>query len=344
MQINLNESIVPPYIPLAIAELCLGEEIPEHVIFSELDFSIHQLRNQNFRLSYSDMRNIVTNCRSVQSLDHLSIKIGQYIQLHHLGLIGEILQHCQTLSDALYILERYSILIDPTLWLKVEQQGSFVILHYRKMIPLDDLYQHSQEVVSSIIAKIITQLFDVKDLQLDFEFASPDYAKQFNFLNCSVRWDQAETRIFFPISELNKPSTITLNNSNFLELKLQAEHEFKKNFNVKEYWIFRVLSLIHSHIHAPLNAKDFAQLLLVSRSTFFRKLNEYQINYEQLIQQVRMDVASKYLKQNKGSIHTLSDYLGFSHPSNFIKSFQQFFGVTPKQWQNLYFETLALSE
>lgn len=344
MQINLNEPIVPTYIPHAIAEACLLEHIPENIIFSSLNLSIQELRNQHYQLTYSEMCTIVSNCLTAQNSNKLSIKIGQHIQLNHLGIIGQLLKYSPTLADALYILERYYVLIDPTLWLQIEQKGQFIVIRYRKMIPLDDLYQHSQEVIGILIAQIITKLFNINDLQLDFEFSIPEYVKQLNFLRCPIRWEQAESRLIFPKAELNKTPISAPDTETFLLLKQQAENELKVFFNIKKYWIFRVLTLIHSNINAPLKANDFAALLLISRSTFFRKLNEHQTNYEDLIQRVRMDVASKYLKQNKGSINLLSDYLGFSHPSNFIKSFQLFFGLTPKQWQNSYFETLSLSD
>lgn len=343
MQFDFHESFLPTYIPKAIVELCLQENIPEDKIFAQLDISINELRNKYFKLTYSQMNILVSNCLSALTLNKLSIKVGQHIQLGDLGLVGQTLLHSPTLRDALYILERYSVLVDPALWFKVEAQDQFIIIRYRKMIPLGDIYQYSQEVISFLLIRLLTQLFKIENIQLDLEFSIPSYARQLSFLKCSISWEQAETRLVLPIEDLNKISIINQDEVKFCQLKILAENDFKAFFSVKKYWIFRVLSLIHSNLNAPLKAQDFSELLFISRSTFFRKLQEYQTNYDDLIQHARMDFASNYLIQKKGSISTLSYYLGFSHPSNFIKSFKDFFGLTPKQWQKLHVETIALS-
>ena len=345
MHIDFHESFLPSYIPRAIVEFCLQEHISEDVIFAQLELCIQQLRDPHFKLTYSEMSILVGNCLSALDLNQLSIKVGQHIQLQDLGLVGQLLQHCPTLKDALYVLERYSVLIDPALWFKVEKDQDYFVIRYRKMIPLGDIYQYSQEVISILLIRLLSQLFDIENLQLHFEFSIPSHAKQLHFLPCSISWNQPETQLIIhdPKHSSNIGQAVSSNSSSeFLQLKQQAESQFKDFFRVKKYWIFRVLSLIHSHLHQPLKAEDLAALLFTSRSTFFRKLYDYHTNYEDLIQQVRMDFASKYLLQNKGTVSHLAYTLGFSHPSNFIKSFQDYFGMPPKQWQNSQFETIAL--
>lgn len=343
MQFKFYESFLPTYIPLTIVELCLQEHISYEDIFSNLDLSLDDLRNKYFKLTYAELNTLTLNCITALSSDELSIKVGKYIQLHHLGIIGKLLEYSPTLADALHILERYSLLIDPTIWFKVEQQDQLIIIHYRKMIPLGDTYQfnqYSQEVLSILIIRLLTNLYDIKGLQLEFEFPTPVYSRKLNFLRCSIDWNKPETRLIIPLINLEKKSLINKKESEFYQLIKQAEYDFKVFNSIKKNWIFQVLGLIYSHINKPLNTKDFVKLLYISRSTFFRKLQEHETNYEDLIQYVRMDFASKYLIQNRGSISSLAYYLGFSHPSNFIKSFKQCFGMTPKQWQNKHNETI----
>ncbi|CAB1211655.1 helix-turn-helix transcriptional regulator [Acinetobacter bouvetii] len=331
MQIDFHEAFLPSYIPLALVNLCLAEKIREDMIFSGLNLELADLK-QHQPLSYSEMNILVENCLNALTFSPLSLKVAHSLDLEHMGALGQALINCPSFKEAQHCLERYCVLIDPALWFKTEQCPQHIVLRFRKMIPLGQIYQYSQEVIAVSVLRLCSMLFQPADVRLDFEFSRPAYARQFNTLPCQIQWQQSETRLIFPIKALACAGS-SAHQQRFHEAVQQCEKEFQSFYKQQKCWIFRVLSLIHSHINSPLSAEAMAKMLYISRSTFFRKLQQHQTHYEELVHAVRMNVAEQYLKQNKGSIQELSEHLGFSHASNFIKAFQQHFGATPRHWQ-----------
>lgn len=243
MQIDFHEAFLPSYIPLALVNLCLAEKIREDMIFSGLNLELADLK-QHQPLSYSEMNILVENCLNALTFSPLSLKVAHSLDLEHMGALGQALINCPSFKEALHCLERYCVLIDPALWFKTEQCPQHIVLRFRKMIPLGQIYQYSQEVIAVSVLRLCSMLFQLADIRLDFEFSRPAYARQFNTLPCQIQWQQSETRLIFPIKALACAGN-SAHQQRFHEAVQQCEREFQSFYKQQKCWIFRVLSLIH---------------------------------------------------------------------------------------------------
>ena len=77
-----------------------------------------------------------------------------------------------------------------------------------------------------------------------------------------------------------------------------------------------------------------AKQLHMSQRTLQRKLKEEGVSYQALLNTIRLDLACDYLKKDKYNIETISDFLGFSSYTSFIRFFKAETSLTPKEFIN----------
>jgi len=76
-----------------------------------------------------------------------------------------------------------------------------------------------------------------------------------------------------------------------------------------------------------------ANYLAQNKRTLQRKLKTNGTTYQQLLDDVRFDIAKRYLRESNGSLTALSDMLCYANLSNFSAAFRQRHGVSPRDWK-----------
>lgn len=86
---------------------------------------------------------------------------------------------------------------------------------------------------------------------------------------------------------------------------------------------------------------DVARQLHMSESSLRRRLQAESTSYQQLKDEVRCQVAIDRLLNDDAKVADLSDYLGFTEPSSFVRSFKNWTGETPRSYRE---KILALAK
>lgn len=81
------------------------------------------------------------------------------------------------------------------------------------------------------------------------------------------------------------------------------------------------------------NKELIASQLAMSGRSLQRKLEAEGTTFSNLLKNVRMKLASKYLADESKSLLQVSELLGFSDPSNFSRAFKLWFEQTPLQFK-----------
>ena len=78
-----------------------------------------------------------------------------------------------------------------------------------------------------------------------------------------------------------------------------------------------------------------ASFLAINKRTLQRRLKSHDTNYKDLLEDVRFDIARRYLRESSGSLTALADMLCYSELSVFSNAFRQRHGVSPREWKSL---------
>ena len=77
-----------------------------------------------------------------------------------------------------------------------------------------------------------------------------------------------------------------------------------------------------------------AGFLAINKRTLQRRLKAHDTSYKDLLEEVRFDIARRYLRESSGSLTALADMLCYSELSVFSNAFRQHHGMSPREWKN----------
>jgi AraC-like DNA-binding protein len=79
--------------------------------------------------------------------------------------------------------------------------------------------------------------------------------------------------------------------------------------------------------------EDIATSLHLSTRTLQRRLIEEGVNFGELLQGVRRELAQNYIDDSQLNVSEIAYLLGFSDQANFTRAFKRWFGATPSDWR-----------
>ena len=76
-----------------------------------------------------------------------------------------------------------------------------------------------------------------------------------------------------------------------------------------------------------------AGFLAINKRTLQRQLKLHDTSYKNLLEEVRFDIARRYLSESSGSLSALADMLCYSELSVFSNAFRLHYGISPREWK-----------
>lgn len=83
----------------------------------------------------------------------------------------------------------------------------------------------------------------------------------------------------------------------------------------------------------PRTLDAMAEQLHMSPANLRRRLHREGTTYQEIKDLVRRDMAYMHLREGRLKVHEIAGLLGFNEPSSFIRSFKNWSGMTPRQFQ-----------
>jgi len=95
----------------------------------------------------------------------------------------------------------------------------------------------------------------------------------------------------------------------------------------------KINKILFTDISKKWKISEIADKMHLSEVSVRKKLDSENINFNKLLLDARMNKAVKYLIKNDMQIGAISNLVGYTSISYFIKTFKQYYGVTPKQFE-----------
>ncbi|HCQ8367396.1 TPA: helix-turn-helix domain-containing protein [Klebsiella oxytoca] len=94
----------------------------------------------------------------------------------------------------------------------------------------------------------------------------------------------------------------------------------------------KITTLLFSDLSRRWKLSDIADQMHISEISVRKKLEMESINFNQLLLDVRMNQAAKLIIRSDHQIGIIASLVGYSSTSYFIKTFKDYYGITPKQF------------
>ena len=268
----------------------------------------------------------------------------------------ELMCHCmigaRTLGAALELAARYEDMLYPMIGHKVclDVQGDVATLGYHirftergaALVP-DDWdragYQDTVAKASGLLiwhalcGWLVGESLEIQQANIAAPFLNSAYHDSLSAtFHSRVLFDAQENNFVFAAEQLERRIVHTVDS--LRELLDNAIYQLILIERKPASTSAAIKSLISIDLATGLPSfSDVAGQLHMSESSLRRRLQGESTSYQQLKDEVRCQVAIDKLLNEDFKVADLSDYLGFTEPSSFVRSFKNWTGETPRSYR-----------
>jgi AraC-like DNA-binding protein len=265
--------------------------------------------------------------------DCLGFTLARDFDLREIGLLYYVMASSQTLGDALKRLARYSKVTNEALVFGYRQENTLTInLSYSGVPRHSDRHQIEFCMFALLRAcrvltghNLVPQQFSIS------HYRSEGTSEMARFVGTKVEFGADTDEIALDIASRELPLT---HSDPYLNKLLQKDCEAaladrKGDVSQLRTRVENAISPLLPHGRVP--AEDIARSLGMSRRTLARKLSDEGLNFTEILQQLRRDLAVRYLDDRKLHVSKIAWLLGFNELSAFTHAFKRWTGKTPRQ-------------
>lgn len=252
----------------------------------------------------------------------------------NLGVLGHAWLASSTLRTGLQRLERYWRVVGERATTTVEQTRQGLTVTYRRK-PGDPL-------VAAIVADIAMSIMldmcrlnagaSLRPIGVSLRRREPQGKEAYNrFYGCAVRFGAENDAFVLANADVDSP----LLSSNrqlaaVLDRMLTEELARLSKGDVVTRCKAAVLERLES---GEMSEAQMAKALHLSRRTLQRKLADADTSYQKLVDEMRRDLALRYIEDPVRSITDITFTLGFSQQSAFTRAFRRWTGLSPSDYR-----------
>ncbi|EHE8533270.1 helix-turn-helix transcriptional regulator, partial [Escherichia coli] len=146
--------------------------------------------------------------------------------------------------------------------------------------------------------------------------------------------DEALLDLLENASNHNEPSFIST--LIYLISRIENNEKIIESIYISSMSFFsdKVRDIIEKNLSRKWTLAIIADVFNVSEITIRKRLESERANFNQILMQSRMSKAALLLLENSYQVSQVSNMIGISSVSYFIRLFNNHFGVTPKQFYN----------
>jgi AraC-like DNA-binding protein len=257
----------------------------------------------------------------------------QVAELRKLGLLYYIMASSGTLGEALRRLARYVSVVNESTSVKyLEGKDIRIVINYIGVARHSD--QHQIECWLTALIRVCRKLTDYpikpRRVRLIHRRASK-VSELAAFFGCDVEFGAAADDVVFPLSIADVP---IVSADPYLNRLLVANCEDALSRRSTKRPPFRVV--VENAIglllpHGNVRESEIASRCGMSRRTFVRRLMAESLTFEQVLKDLRRDLATQYLSDDGVSISQIAWLLGYQGAGAFTNAFKHWTGQTPRQ-------------
>ena len=265
--------------------------------------------------------------------EFLGFHLAKEIDLRDLGLLYYVLASSATLGEAMKRGQRYCSLQNEGVLMKYRGDGGVCIsLHYTGVRRLGD--RHQVEFFVTTIIRLCRQLVAWRLSPLRVKLAHrrtkvPDAMAA--CFGCEFVFGSDVDEIEYAASSARLPTASADSYLNKLLMKYCEEALSSRRLKATSWRLAVENTLVPLLPHGQGRLSDVAARLGVSIRTLERRLAEENASFLDVLDNLRFELAKRYLQEPNLPISEIAWLLGYADPSSFTHSFRRWSGKSPTQ-------------
>lgn len=268
--------------------------------------------------------------------DTLGLRLGASIDPRDLGLLAYLVLYAPTLQTGIQSVQRYIRLLSDGVDIELHVSDDRATVTY--VATVADVVERRQlsDWAVAVLASGMRRILGPQWAPQQVHFKNPrpaDIAPYEQFFSTDVLFNRPRNRLVFDAASLNfPPQSADPRLHDILEAHadaiLVARPQEDGIIDLLRVFVVRSLSGGYPAIDVA------AQELGASVRTLQRRLREIGTDYSELVDDMRRDLARKYLDDEGLTLKEIAHLLGYSQPSAFNRAWRRWTGGTPQEYRH----------
>ena len=307
--------------------------IDTQALLRKANLALQHIDNTSLRLRVSDQIKFLYLVAKALRDDLFGFHLAQSPDLREFDFLYYVAASSETLGQALQKLARYTTIANEGVSLTyLDGKNAGVTFHYVGVSR--HLDRHQIEFFMTWVIRLCRQLTGVRLVPARVRFAHRRGAQcpeLFKFFGCDVKFAAAVDEVAFAPAIKNMP---VVSADNYLNKFLTAycEEALARRPTRRHSFRSRVEDAVVPLLpHGDAKLPTIARRLGLSERTLARRLATEGLNFSDVLENLKVDLARRYLADNDLSISQVAWLLGFQEASSLTHAFKRWTGMTPRQ-------------
>jgi AraC-like DNA-binding protein len=266
------------------------------------------------------------------------LHFGESAQLTALGIVGQIIQTSRTVGEALTTVAPLTTLVTDQYTVEIKRTRATFTTSLKPAVSAKELSPAARHLRDFLTVFMIHELDGlllkkVQPLAVTFPDAVAPATEYTRVLRSAPTKKAGPCTITFEAHYWDEP--IITANHGLQQLLLQRVAELGDSLpGVTPSFRDRVLACLEGHSYLGiLTLEDVAANFNTSPRSLQRRLQEENVSFQQLADDVRKSLALRYLATRTHPVKEISAILGYNELSAFSRAFKRWTGKTPVEYQ-----------
>jgi len=302
-------------------------------IFRKLYLDIKLAEDPNARIPYTKVEELWKETIKLVNDPCIGLKAAALWHPSSAGSLGYAWLASSSLRAAFERLIRYLRIITEGVECRIEENnGEFSVIHRFNKQALNIPQIVDAQLATLVALCRINYGQNLNPVSISFTHSAPDEAGEyFAFFRCPLIFDAPENRITLTQEVVDK--RLLSANPLLAELNDQVMIDYLEKLEGDNI-IERIKAVIIDQLPSG-NVTDgsVADSLYMSKRTFHRRLQQEETTFRIILNELRKELADKYIKDSSLNLNEISFLLGFSEISSFSRAFKRWTGASPSAYR-----------
>jgi len=333
--IGLSERVYESTKLAALFDVLVDQGCPADAILGGVNLTVDEVHSPDSRISLAELVTACKNAIRLSSDPHLPYRIGTSIHISAYGLYGFAILCCPDFRKTMAFAELYHALAAPLATIKFteeERLASWVIEPNAGAATDPQLYRFITEmqigIHISLMRDIMGPAFAPDQICLSYAETN-DFGLPADQIGCRLSFAGGTNQIMFRSTWLDQ--TANLGNKTTYPVVVDLCDNLLEDLKSRVGLAGEIRALLLRNITNPPTLAVIAKLLDVSDRSLRRQLREQGISFRGLLDELRMQIALKYLRTTRLANEDIAMALGFSDAANFRRAFRRWTNKSPSE-------------
>lgn len=315
-------------------QLLTGQGLNSDDCLKNTGVTLETLSRSDSRISLKQELAFYRNVLQLTQNPLIGLQIGTTYRLPTYGIWGYALMAAPTLRQAIMLGYRFLGLAFSYFQHSLSVEGGTAAM---KMEPLEDygdclqlITDRELSAVHLILSELLGGALPLKQVRLMHTDVAHALEYQ-NHYHCEVVFGDPCNQLRFPSELLDAP--LPQSDPNTVSLCTQQCEILMAKLSAQSSFVDEVRQIILSRPGYFPDIDYVAEKLKLSSRTLRRRLKEEGSGYQEILNEIRFNLAKEYLQTTSLLLEEISVMLGYSDPGNFTHAFKRWTGCSPREFR-----------